>query len=283
MEERRPLLFRTFAREVLARKLSLAPKTVVAARYYISRFVRIFGHLELRKFREQHWARYVAREKKKNHDRRFYDDRKYLNMILLAARREGLIPRRVMLRSPDVPRDVGREVTETELAGLFEHANPVLTFQIEIAYKMGLRLREMLHLKWDRFDWEERVIRLRPEDIKTRSGRVVPINPDVFDRFRSRMLRSHSAFVFPSRFDLSKPQNDNKTAWYRALRKAGVKARWHDLRHTCATLMARRGVPLKVVAVLLGMSEEVLRRIYRHVNVEELWEATRVMSTGCGR
>ena len=53
----------------------------------------------------------------------------------------------------------------------------------------------------------------------------------------------------------------------RILAKAGIpRRRFHDLRHTCATLLLAQGVPLRVVMETLGHSQmSTTADIYSHV------------------
>jgi integrase/recombinase XerD len=60
-----------------------------------------------------------------------------------------------------------------------------------------------------------------------------------------------------------------------------VKARWHDLRHTCATRMLRRGTPLHVAKAVLGMSLKVLVEIYAHVNLDDWRKAIEGNNAAC--
>ena len=55
------------------------------------------------------------------------------------------------------------------------------------------------------------------------------------------------------------------------LKSHGFRAiRFHDLRHTCASLMLKAGVPLKVVSSILGHSSiTITADLYTHV-LEEL-------------
>jgi integrase len=186
------------------------------------------------------------------------------------ALRKGLVKSIIPLPVPDIPSDVGREVTDEEIKRLYAVSRDELRFQIEIAVKMGLRLREMLSLRWDRIEWASRLVRLRPEDTKTRRGRIIPMNSDLFPQFESRFRIAKTPFVFPRVTDPTRPMHDNKKQWQAAKRRAGVKARWHDLRHSAATVAIRRGVPLATVSRLLGMSEGMLLKIYHHVNVDDL-------------
>lgn len=62
------------------------------------------------------------------------------------------------------------------------------------------------------------------------------------------------------------PRNLN-TAYSRLLVRAGARViRFHDLRHTCATLLLSRGVSPRVVMDILGHSQiAVTLNIYGHV------------------
>jgi integrase len=55
--------------------------------------------------------------------------------------------------------------------------------------------------------------------------------------------------------------------WYPLLKRAGLpQIRFHDLRHTAATLLLARGVPVKVVSEMLGHADiAITLRIYAHV------------------
>jgi len=56
--------------------------------------------------------------------------------------------------------------------------------------------------------------------------------------------------------------------WKRLLERAGLPAttRIHDLRHSAATLLLSRGVPIKVVSEMLGHADvSITLSVYAHV------------------
>lgn len=63
------------------------------------------------------------------------------------------------------------------------------------------------------------------------------------------------------------PDNLAKRSFKRALAKAGLPdMRFHDLRHTAATLLLSRGVHPKVVSEMLGHADiAITLRVYAHV------------------
>jgi integrase len=72
-----------------------------------------------------------------------------------------------------------------------------------------------------------------------------------------------------------KPIASVKTAFSRAVQLAGLSAEAgkivpHTLRHTAATWLMQRGVPIWQAAGYLGMSAEMLDRVYGHHNPDHL-------------
>lgn len=272
-------LFRDVAQEVLESKMLKSKATQVAARHHLTRLIKAFGSHPISNVIERVWVDYMVKEVKKR-PRKFYDDRKYLKMVLIFAWKNRWIERVPELPIPDLPSNVGRELTPEELKRLLLHANPQIAFQIRIAYKMGFRLRELLHLQWDRFNFKSMTIKLRPEDTKTRRGREVPVTPDLQQQFWALYTLRNSIYVFPHRYDVAKPQHDNKSAWVALKKKCGIVARWHDLRHSCASSLLRKGVPEYVVRQYLGMGKRVLNDIYAHLSLDDLKDAAKVMNDG---
>jgi integrase len=62
-----------------------------------------------------------------------------------------------------------------------------------------------------------------------------------------------------------------RRSWSQIRRSAGLgTTRFHDLRHTCVTLLLDLGVPPHVVREIVGHSDiEVTMTIYAHVSLDE--------------
>ena len=68
--------------------------------------------------------------------------------------------------------------------------------------------------------------------------------------------------------DPTKAINSWKESWESVKENTGVSIRFHDLRHTCVTRMLEGGVPLSVVASILGWSPATTARMakrYGHI------------------
>ena len=79
------------------------------------------------------------------------------------------------------------------------HLRPVLL----TAYQLGQRFREIVSLTWDRVDLKWGFITLRSQDTKTKTGRRIPMTPDVRATFQClakvRSLTNNHVFTYKGR------------------------------------------------------------------------------------
>ena len=131
---------------------------------------------------------------------------------------------------------------------------------IRLLLLTGCRTGEILKLRWREVDGDT----LELEDSKT-GPRQVLLSPEA-RAIIERQPRLGSPWVFPSpvnparaRFDLS--------LWKKVRKLAGIEdVRLHDLRHTFASQAAMQGIPLPVVARLLGHAQVQMTLRYAHVS-----------------
>jgi integrase len=86
----------------------------------------------------------------------------------------------------------------------------------------------------------------------------------------------------PTVYDINptKAINSWKEAWESVKEDTGVTIRFHDLRHTCVTRMLEGGVPLSVVASILGWSPATTARMakrYGHIGQVAQRQAVEVL------
>ena len=152
-----------------------------------------------------------------------------------------------------------------------------------LAITTGMRSGELLQLRWEDVDLQARTLQVRLRRTVV-NGRIEP--PETMKGRRSirlsrtsvGALRQHervSEWVFCSRAGTSiSVHNLHNRSWKPLLRKADLPldTRFHDLRHTCATLLLTRGVHPKIVQELLGHSSiSITLDTYSHVlpNMQE--------------
>lgn len=256
------------------------PRTFVVTRTSVRHLLKTFSGLPIASITpDSFYDLHVPRARLECPTRNLNNDRKIFIQVMNKAFRLGLIPVPPSgIPRPSLDGDIGREITDEELKKLFVACeDDLLFFQMEMALKTGMRLREMLSLKWEYIDLTRAAIFLPKTVTKTKRGRGFPICRILSQDLEYKKKRSLSPFVFPSATNPGKFQYDNRYQWRKLKKTADVKCRWHDFRHTCATRMLRAGAPISHVSQILGMSERVLRSIYNHLNVDDLREsATKV-------
>lgn len=240
-----------------------------------------------------------------------YSSRRQIHNILHAAlgqaAADGLIPGNPAAVPGVRPVQAAREVERVraftpEQAARFlavadaegERPAQVLAFLL----LTGMRRGEALGLRWAAVDLGARVPVARVEVQRTVSGarvlegppktrnarRTVPLSPEavgLLGRVRERTAEEHAAlypdaptspYVFPTLKGSGYDPSNFTRVMRRVCATAGVPVlAVHDLRHTFASLSARQGVRVEVLARIMGHSDPAFTlRQYRHLYPEEL-------------
>ena len=130
----------------------------------------------------------------------------------------------------------------------------------------GCRRSEIVYLRREEVKSE----RLELRDSKT-GPRTVLLNAPARDILERRMQQANGPWVFPSVRDPSRSRCRELSLWDMVRREAGIEdVRLHDLRHTVASQAAMNGVPLPVVARMLGHANVRMTMRYAHVGDREI-------------
>ncbi|TAK14481.1 MAG: site-specific integrase [Anaerolineae bacterium] len=160
---------------------------------------------------------------------------------------------------------------------------------LHLAVTTGMRMGELLGLKWTDLDWASGILTVHRQvqrlpgkgfvfpEPKTKAGRrMIELGPNTI-----RLLGEHrnqqeleskrpswqeNGLIFPSNKGTPADQRNLNRIFKELLKHAGLpEIRFHDLRHTAATLMLLNGIPLMVVSRRLGHSKpSVTLDIYGH-------------------
>ena len=154
---------------------------------------------------------------------------------------------------------------------------------LRILLMTGMRCSEVSQMQWQEVVYGPAnlgpyPIRIDLKDSKT-GARSLPVSRTVGVLIHEQPSREQSRWVFPNRCaDASKPRSKHITAWYRIRKVAGLgDVRIHDLRHTFASHAAMNGVPIPVIARLLGHSTTRVTSRYMHMSDESARDATAKM------
>ena len=160
-----------------------------------------------------------------------------------------------------------RILTIQEEAKLLSCSNEYLRPILLTALHTGMRKSEILTLKWNNIDLENKVITINQTNTKSKKTRRIPINSDLRKLLYEQKLKSGgSEHVFLSQNGTPYKFHDSiKNAFNGACKRAGIIGlRFHDLRHTAATRMVEAGASIVAVSKILGHSDIKITMRYSH-------------------
>ncbi len=172
---------------------------------------------------------------------------------------------------------------EAKASGVYE------MYYIELS--TGLRRGELLGLKWSDIDWNNGIITVRRQvarvngeiteaPLKTKNSyRRVSISPQAIEVLKTQKAKTNSEYIFPSPTGGPVSPDSVNNMLKRVLARAGIpKVRFHDLRHTFATIALQNGVDIKTVSSILGhFSAGFTLDTYAHVTTAAQKEAALTM------
>ena len=173
---------------------------------------------------------------------------------------------------------------EAKHSGVFE------MYYIELA--TGLRRGELLGLKWEDIDFDNRTLRVRRQvgrvngevreaPLKTKNAyRTISLGADAVGILKQqREKHPSSSYVFPGPTGGPIAPDSVLHMLHRVLDRAGLpELRFHDLRHTFATLALQNGVDVKTVSGMLGhFSAGFTLDTYAHVTTAAQKKAAETM------
>jgi len=163
-----------------------------------------------------------------------------------------------------------RILTEAEEPRLLRESSDRLRPVVKTALHSGMRLGEILTLRWVNVNFSKRKIKV--EKTKSRKARFIPVNLTLFDELkRLENEAGRDGWVFPFK--------NVRTAFENACRRAGIKKlTFHDLRRTFGTRLLEKGVDIVTIQKLYGHSSVLVTQRYLHPDDEVSREAVELLS-----
>lgn len=166
---------------------------------------------------------------------------------------------------------VGSFYDSAEVQKLFEAAKgSKLEIPIFLGAFYGLRRSEAIGLKWDAIDFQNDTITIRHTVVSCYiDGKRVQKAQDI-TKTKSSMRTLPLIPAFKELLQHKKQQLSPHyltEAFAKLLKKHGLrKIRYHDLRHSCASLLLANGVPMKQIQEWLGHSDfSTTANVYAHL------------------
>jgi integrase len=163
-----------------------------------------------------------------------------------------------------------RFLDDAERARLFDACRasryPRLYALMLMAMLTGARRGELLALRWRQVDLEAGIAHL--SNTKNGDRRTLVLLPQLVDALRP-FAGDPNRLVFGSVRSRYQQPASVATAWRHATDRAKLRDfHFHDLRHCCASYMAQAGVPLNIVAEVLGHRGLEMTRRYAHLTTQ---------------
>lgn len=226
-----------------------------------------------------------------------YRDRRLKSGIKASTLRRELNPLRHIIRVARTERDMpipnwfdglelpaedpgrDRRLTEDERKKLYKaidrcrgaHQMRLWYSMIFAAEETALRRGELLKLLWADIDFDKGLLRVRPENTKTRKGRILPMSK--YLRFHLRLYyimitvedRAPEKRVFPI------TPTAHSQAWKRITNRAELEdLHFHDLRHVAATRYDELGLTHSENQYMLGHKGRSTNDRYNHAEIERI-------------
>ena len=203
-----------------------------------------------------------------------------------------------------------------EVNRLFQAARGTpLELPVMLAAFYGLRRSEVVGLKWDAIDFENKTIAIRHTVTAcTEKGRRIEVAADTTKTASSRRTLPLVPAFQTKLAALKEQQEKNRilcgrsyctdylgyvlvdamgnrlklsyisTAFPALLKRNGLRPiRFHDLRHSCASLLLKNGVPMKQIQEWLGHSDfSTTANIYAHLDAGSKLTSAQAMEKGLG-
>jgi integrase len=156
---------------------------------------------------------------------------------------------------------------------LLSRAKGALYEMLLVALRTGMRRGEIIGLQWSSVDWQAQHITVRHSlceytqelgSTKSNRERYIPMDTDVYAVLFNRKRDTGYVFVDENNKRFTGKQLELQIR--RLSEKVGLrKIGWHTLRHTFASHLAMKGVPLNAVQALLGHSSITTTMRYAHL------------------
>lgn len=206
----------------------------------------------------------------------------HLRTVLVWAERHKFIDRAPAIERPQKPEPKDRFLTREEAQRVLACAKtPHLKTAIHLMLGTAARVTAILELKWERVDFERRLIYLRdPEDKVKRKGRaVVPINNTLLMALRDAKAGAMTDYVVEWAGEPVKSLKRGIATAAREAKVSGVSA--HVFRHTAAVWMAEAGVAMEEISQYLGHSNvSITRNVYARYSPDYLRNAASALELG---
>ncbi len=158
-------------------------------------------------------------------------------------------------------------------------SNPSIKNIVTFSFYSGCRLGEVVNLRWCNIELQQKLLTIGDENFRTKNSkqRVIPMSKEIFQMLNKLYEKKHSKldFVFTKSSQFKYNKDYISSIFKEACRKAGLdeKIHFHTLRHSFASILSNKNVPLNVIKELMGHSDISTTMVYAHTDMGSLQAA----------
>jgi site-specific recombinase XerD len=199
----------------------------------------------------------------------------------------------VKVKPPKLPKKIPLFISEDELQQILKEVdNATVRNMILLSNDTGMRLGEVVNLRWKNIDLQQKLIQVSNSDdfqTKSKQDRIVPLTNRLYDvLFKIApnifTLKNNNDLVFLNWNKVKFNQDYISRCFKKAVRKLKLSEgyKFHTLRHSYATNLVNSGASLFVVQHLLGHSDLKTTQIYSHLKQQNLFDAVDLLNKAEG-
>jgi site-specific recombinase XerD len=176
------------------------------------------------------------------------------------------------IRLPRIEKSFPIFITERELEIIMGYTdNTILQDLFFTAFHTGMRLGELVNLKWAAVDLSSKLITIRNDEsfsTKSRRERIIPISEKLFTKlfkkYKKLNFDINADYVFQKTKGVKLNQECVSKDFKKAVKKSNLNERvhFHTLRHSFASNLVQKGASIYVVKELMGHDNISTTQIY---------------------
>jgi len=272
-----PIPIRKFFDEFLIYSASIhSPKHTASLKATFSKFIQHSGNPLLSEVKKENFIQYKETRLKEVSEFTVKRDLANLSSLFNWGISKGYLKQNLVqgIKKPRLPEKQPLFFDEISYQILLKQINNKdLSDIVQFAVNTGLRQGELIRLEWSQINFKERYLILDNRNHLTKSKKVrsVPLNLTALQILTDREKQKKGNNVFYLLDKIIKPDYLSRMFKQFVIKsKLNNKLNFHSLRHTFASWLVQKNVPIQQVQQLLGHSDLRTTLIYSHLRAEDL-------------
>ena len=181
------------------------------------------------------------------------------------------------IKLPRIQKNRPEFIDFSQLKEILKYTPAEIKEVYEFAFFTGMRLSEIINLRWINVNLKENIIQVGDKDFITKGKKIrtLPMCNQAYIILQNRfpkIIKHNRDFVFCKKNGFPYSADYISKRFKKGVRKAGLndKVHFHSLRHSFASNLIKEGVSIYSLKELLGHSSIAVTEIYSHLDMSSL-------------